>query len=126
MAGELARALLSKLFLPIVPVVSNLKTQGEKSRCALGPHGIAAVKTGSRLDGTFAVRSKHRIDLMQHSRGYELLVERDDIEPLFRRETLYDALRFHAERIVANEADRRLRLHQNGAALKCGQRRRYN
>ena len=32
MAGELARALLSKLFLPIVPVVSNLKTQGEKTQ----------------------------------------------------------------------------------------------
>ena len=33
-AGELARAPLSRLFLPVVPVVSNLKTQGEKRRCA--------------------------------------------------------------------------------------------
>ena len=33
-AGELARAPLSKLFLPVVLVVSNLKTQGEKRRCA--------------------------------------------------------------------------------------------
>ena len=36
-AGELARAPLSKLFLPVVLVVSNLKTHGEKRRCAPGP-----------------------------------------------------------------------------------------
>ena len=31
-AGELARAPLSKLFLQVVLVVSNLKTRGEKRR----------------------------------------------------------------------------------------------
>ena len=36
-AGELARAHLSKLFLPVVLVVSNLKTHGEKRICAPGP-----------------------------------------------------------------------------------------
>ena len=43
LAGELARAPLSRLFLPVVPVVSNLKTQGEKRRCALKQMGFETI-----------------------------------------------------------------------------------